>query len=142
MRCNMHSIIHCELVSFFLTPHPSKPMIPTSSSPIIPTSKTPTSCRREFKGCGNMVNVYTDINTAVCPTCELYVQNQLEAKPPPPKICPCCRQVITGGPTYSFCDNCWAVLERDAQIISTCGFWVLDRAKGEIVCIDWRKQIS
>ena len=64
-----------------------KDVPPTLSSP----TPIPTSCAQSDEGCPNVVNIYTDPQTALCPSCELFIQEQFCAFQPPPNLCLCCR---------------------------------------------------
>ena len=113
------------------------PLTAPVSNEVSSPSQQPTQCRRAVKGCNNLVTVYTDTNTALCPTCDLQMKNLIESSPPPPPtLCPCCQASSNSSP-FSFCENCWRLLEDDGQVESEWGCWALDSVAEEVVCIDW-----
>ena len=105
------------------------------SLPFTP-QKESVNCIRNVEGCLNSLEVYSEPEEALCPTCKLLISSLLEASPPPPNLCLCCQQSPCL-PQSSFCTNCTGLLLVDNHVDSGWGVWRLDRYTQEIVCIDY-----
>ena len=78
----LHSSVNAPHFINTIVPSTHVSNVPSNLSSAVPPPnlKEPTQCRRHNKGCNNLVQIYTDPQSAICPTCDILVKNLLERR--------------------------------------------------------------
>ena len=112
--------------------HSSQPSFPCSPANAL-SNQVPINCIRAENGCPNLITSYYNRYTAICATCENFLEEKLKSTPFSHSLCPCCHK-----PTevlLSLCSECLIDIEDDGWVETGWGSWHLDRKLGKIVCI-------
>ena len=107
---------------------------PTSTSLASTSSQTPMNCILKDDGCPNFLTSYFNKYTAICPSCQDFLEKKLKSSPFSPDLCPCCHQ-NSDGLQYSLCSECLESIQDDGYADSSWGSWHLNRTSGKILCI-------
>ena len=89
--------------------HKSAPKI---ASPPSPSLQTPINCILKDDGCPNILNTYFNKYTAICSSCQDFLEKKLKSSPFSPDLCPCCHQ-NSNGAQYSLCSECLESIQDD-----------------------------
>ena len=114
--------------------HKSSKSSSTSTPSTLISHQTPINCILQGDGCPNLLTSYYSKYTAICPSCQAFIENKLLSSPFSQHLCPCCHQASNGTP-YSLCSECLESIQEDGYADSSWGSWHLERTTGKILCI-------